>query len=178
MKERDRSFSCILLIFTLSSVAPAAQKYEYEAKDDDIQPEKILDAIGVEPGMVVADAGTGRGYLAWKLARRVGPTGKVYANDIDQEGLSYIEDKCRKDGIDMEKHSTSSSLSHESSPRSQSLANTTSIVLASTHRKRGPTEPRPNSIYPLSQTIERTLLVLPLLHNPNLLSLPHRSSPP
>jgi hypothetical protein len=43
--------------------------------------------------------------------------------------------------IPMEKHSTSSSLSHESSHRSQSLANTISIALASTHRKRVLIEP-------------------------------------
>jgi ubiquinone/menaquinone biosynthesis C-methylase UbiE len=83
----------------LSSMA-LAQKYEYDGKDDEIQPDRIMDAIGVKPSMVVADAGTGRGYLAWKLASRVGPTGKVYANDIDQEGLNYIEKKCRKDNID------------------------------------------------------------------------------
>jgi ubiquinone/menaquinone biosynthesis C-methylase UbiE len=76
-----------------------AQKYDYEKKDEQIQPERVLDAIGVEPGMVVADVGTGTGYLAWKLAERVGPTGKVYANDIDPESLAVIEDRCSKENI-------------------------------------------------------------------------------
>jgi ubiquinone/menaquinone biosynthesis C-methylase UbiE len=76
-----------------------AQKYEYKSKDEELQAERVLDAIGVEPGMVVADVGTGWGYLAWKLAKRVGKKGKVYANDIDKEGLAAIEDKCIKDNI-------------------------------------------------------------------------------
>jgi ubiquinone/menaquinone biosynthesis C-methylase UbiE len=76
-----------------------AQKYDYQHKDEEIQSERLLDAIGVEPGMVVADVGTGWGYLAWKLAERVGSEGKVYANDIDKEGLAAIEDQCSRENI-------------------------------------------------------------------------------
>ena len=46
------------------------------------QPEKALDALGLKPGMVVADIGAGVGYMSLRMARRVGPSGKVYANDL------------------------------------------------------------------------------------------------
>ncbi len=53
----------------------------------DEQPDKALDYIGIEPGSSVADIGAGSGYFTARLARRVGPTGKVYANDIQQGKL-------------------------------------------------------------------------------------------
>src|SRR5512140_3210240 len=52
---------------------------EREAEE---QPEKALDALKLKPGMVVADIGAGVGYMSLRMAKRVGPTGKVYANDL------------------------------------------------------------------------------------------------
>jgi ubiquinone/menaquinone biosynthesis C-methylase UbiE len=49
-------------------------------------PDQALDLIGIPKGAVVADVGAGVGYYSAKLAMRVGPTGKVYAEDI-QPGM-------------------------------------------------------------------------------------------
>lgn len=57
------------------------------------QPEIALDAIGVKPGMVVADVGAGVGYFTVRIARRVGPSGKVMANDIQPEMLARLQDR-------------------------------------------------------------------------------------
>lgn len=66
-------------------------------RDEWQQPEKVMDAIGVKPGMVIGEAGAGEGYFTFKLARRVGPTGKIYANDISDDALDtlgeHIEDE-------------------------------------------------------------------------------------
>ena len=48
-------------------------------RDALVQPEKVMDVIGVKPGMVIGEAGAGRGYLTFKLSRRVGETGMIYA---------------------------------------------------------------------------------------------------
>lgn len=68
-------------------------------RDARLQPERVMDTVGVRPGMVVGEAGAGRGYFTFKLARRVGATGKVYANDIDEDALDHVRQVCRDEGI-------------------------------------------------------------------------------
>jgi SAM-dependent methyltransferase len=56
-------------------------------------PEKALDLIGIIPGMVVADVGAGSGYMTVRLARRIGPKGLVYANDVQPAMLQVMHQK-------------------------------------------------------------------------------------
>lgn len=53
-------------------------------------PDQALDAIGIEAGSTVADIGAGVGYFSWRLARRVGPGGIVYAEDIQPPMLDAL----------------------------------------------------------------------------------------
>lgn len=53
-------------------------------------PDRALDAIGIARGSTVADIGAGVGYFTWRLAERVGPDGKVYANDIQPRMLAML----------------------------------------------------------------------------------------
>jgi ubiquinone/menaquinone biosynthesis C-methylase UbiE len=53
-------------------------------------PDAALDAIGIPRGATVADVGAGVGYFTWRLAERVGPSGKVYANDIQSVMLDKL----------------------------------------------------------------------------------------
>ena len=71
-----------------------------EARLNRLQPpEKVMDAIGIKPGMVVAEIGAGRGRYVVQLAVRVGETGKVYAEDIDAEALKHLEKRCKRWGL-------------------------------------------------------------------------------
>ncbi len=73
---------------------------EWEEQFESFQPsEKIMDRIGVEPGMVVGEIGAGNGRFAVKVAERVGPEGLVYANDIDPEAVSFMAERCQNEGI-------------------------------------------------------------------------------
>jgi predicted methyltransferase len=56
-------------------------------------PDQALGLIGIRPGMVVADVGAGTGYMTTRLARLVGPGGKVYASDIQPAMLRIIQSK-------------------------------------------------------------------------------------
>ena len=62
-------------------------------------PDKVMDAIGVEPGWIVAEIGAGRGRYVVHMAKRVGPEGKILANDIDKGSLDYLEQRRERDEI-------------------------------------------------------------------------------
>jgi len=57
------------------------------------KPEQVLDALGDLNGLKVADIGCGEGYFTLKLLERVGPEGKVFANDIQQEMLYTLDSR-------------------------------------------------------------------------------------
>jgi predicted methyltransferase len=56
-------------------------------------PDLAVDLLELKPGMTVADIGAGTGYYSFRMAKKVGPSGKVYANDIQQEMLTLIDKK-------------------------------------------------------------------------------------
>ena len=65
------------------------------AREQEEAPEQALALIGIRPGMVVADVGAGSGYMTTRIAALVGPTGKVYANDLQPALLRILQDKVR-----------------------------------------------------------------------------------
>jgi ubiquinone/menaquinone biosynthesis C-methylase UbiE len=63
------------------------------------EPDIALDAIKLVKGQSVADVGAGSGYMTAKMAKRVGPTGKVYANDIQPEMLALLRERLTREKI-------------------------------------------------------------------------------
>ncbi len=63
------------------------------------KPEEILNALGVKKGQTAADIGAGSGYLTVKLSERIGEGGAVFAEDIQQEMLDYINKRLAEKGI-------------------------------------------------------------------------------
>ena len=57
------------------------------------QPQRVIDALGIEQGMRVADIGSGGGYFTMRLARAVGAEGCVYAVDTDADLRSLVADR-------------------------------------------------------------------------------------
>lgn len=58
-----------------------------------------MDSIGVKPGMIIGEAGSGDGYFTFKLAKRIGGNGHLFANDIVKSKLRHINKKCKEDNI-------------------------------------------------------------------------------
>jgi len=58
------------------------------ARDERQKPGELIRAMGLQPGMTVADVGTGIGYMLPFLSRRVGPDGRVIAEDIFDDFLA------------------------------------------------------------------------------------------
>jgi SAM-dependent methyltransferase len=73
---------------------------EFEARANASNPpDTILEAIRVRPGMVVGEVGARHGRITIPLARRVGPGGKVYANDIDGPALAFLRDRAVREKL-------------------------------------------------------------------------------
>ena len=79
----------------IAGIATDAGWLERASRQREEAPEQALMLIGLRPGMIVADVGAGSGYMTTRIARIVGPTGKVYANDIQPAMLRIIQDKLR-----------------------------------------------------------------------------------
>ena len=72
---------------------------ERPEREDEEAPSKALDALDLKPGMVVADIGAGSGYYTSRMARRVGPAGRVYATDIQQGMIDLLDRRIRSEGL-------------------------------------------------------------------------------
>ena len=62
----------------------------------DAEEERVVQALGLAPGMRVADVGAGSGRWSVALARAVGPTGRVYATEVDRDEIEQIEKRARR----------------------------------------------------------------------------------
>lgn len=69
-------------------------------RDEWNKPNQIMDALGIADGAVVADLGAGGGWFTVRLARRVGPNGLVYAEDIQPQMIDVINRRVENDNID------------------------------------------------------------------------------
>jgi ubiquinone/menaquinone biosynthesis C-methylase UbiE len=83
-------------------VNPDAKKFvanfETESREVYAQRESIVRALGLKPGMVVADIGAGTGLFTRMIAEKVGPEGKVFAVDIATNFLKHIDAQSKKLG--------------------------------------------------------------------------------
>ncbi|MDE2490380.1 MAG: methyltransferase domain-containing protein, partial [Elusimicrobia bacterium] len=60
---------------------------------------ELIALIGVKPGMTVLDIGAGTGQQSYLLARRVGPSGRVYATDIAPRLVDYMREEAARRGL-------------------------------------------------------------------------------
>jgi ubiquinone/menaquinone biosynthesis C-methylase UbiE len=72
---------------------------ENDNRDQWQKPAQAVEALGIEPGSVVADIGTGSGYFVQHLSQAIGPSGQLYAVDIEQEMLAIVERKVNDLGL-------------------------------------------------------------------------------
>ena len=72
-----------------------------EGSDRDVwrKPHQIMDALAIADGPTVADIGAGAEWFTIRLARRVGPNGLVYAQDVQRQMLEAIRDLVAREGL-------------------------------------------------------------------------------
>jgi ubiquinone/menaquinone biosynthesis C-methylase UbiE len=71
-----------------------------ETRNDEEQPQKLLQALEVEPGQTVCDFGCGNGFYTLQLAKLVGPRGSVIAVDIQPEMLKLLSERAGPRGLE------------------------------------------------------------------------------
>jgi ubiquinone/menaquinone biosynthesis C-methylase UbiE len=77
----------------------AADWLERPQREEEEQPTKLIEALKLKAGEIVADIGAGSGYHTFRIAERVGPQGKVFAVDIQPEMLALIRQRMKSRNI-------------------------------------------------------------------------------
>jgi len=78
--------------------AEHAQWLEREGREESEKPDEVVAAMKLRDGQVVAEIGCGTGFFSRRLAKAVGPHGKVYAEDIQSGMLDLLKKYAAKDG--------------------------------------------------------------------------------
>lgn len=79
--------------------AAGADWLERNERESEENPTKAIELLQFQKGMAVADIGAGSGYYALRIAEIVGPTGKVYAVDIQPEMLSILKKRMGQQNV-------------------------------------------------------------------------------
>ncbi|MFO8015150.1 MAG: methyltransferase domain-containing protein [Phycisphaerae bacterium] len=85
-----RTASLVLLVLA-ATAALAAGRDEWQ------QPDRVVADLNLRDGSVVADVGCGGGYFISRLAKAVGKTGTVWAEDISEKSLRGLKQRVEKD---------------------------------------------------------------------------------
>ena len=107
MTRRAAALLACLLLIAPAVAAQHARLFrpedlgQLEGPDRELwqRPEQIMDALFIGEGSTVADLGAGGGWFTIRLARRVGPNGKVYAEDIQPQMIHAIDGRVRGEGL-------------------------------------------------------------------------------
>ena len=73
--------------------------FEYPDRDKKLHIDRVMDLLSIAPGKSVADIGAGSGWFTVRAATRVGPTGSVYAEDINPKAIDYITARAAKQNL-------------------------------------------------------------------------------
>ncbi len=72
---------------------------ERSEREEEERTDLLVAALGLRPGMVVADIGAGTGYLTRRMAPAIMPGGKALAVDVQPEMVSMLEAMVRRTGL-------------------------------------------------------------------------------
>jgi ubiquinone/menaquinone biosynthesis C-methylase UbiE len=86
-------------IFAPTMGVAGAGWLERPERESEEAPSKAIEVLDLKPGMVVADIGAGSGYYSSRMAKRVGPTGHVYATDIQQGMIDLLERRIKSESL-------------------------------------------------------------------------------
>jgi len=71
--------------------------FEDENRAKNLQIDRVMDILKITEGKNIADIGAGSGWFTTRAAKRVGDKGKVFAVEINQEYIKYINERAKKE---------------------------------------------------------------------------------
>ena len=105
-----RTLACVIAVVLTAAATAAMQRASRPAEDwvsvldsperiKGLRVDEVVARLELRPGQVVADLGAGSGPFVVPFAKAVGPTGKVYAVEIDRGFFPYIDRRAREAGV-------------------------------------------------------------------------------
>ena len=73
--------------------------FEEPGRDQRLQIDRVMDLLHLKPGSTIADIGAGSGWFSVRAARRVGPKGRVIAEDINPKAITYIQQRTQREHL-------------------------------------------------------------------------------
>ena len=73
--------------------------FEGEKRAENLQIERVMDILKITEGKTVADIGAGSGWFTVRAAKRTGEKGKVFAVEISEDALQYINERKQKENL-------------------------------------------------------------------------------
>ncbi len=73
--------------------------FEEPGRDQRLQIDRVMDLLHLKPGSTIADIGAGGGWFSVRAARRVGPKGRVIAEDINPKAITYIQQRAQREHL-------------------------------------------------------------------------------
>ncbi len=80
-------------------VGKYARLFESKERDKWQEPDRVIEALNLKPGSVVADIGAGTGYFTRRFSQAVGAEGKVYAIDSEPAMADYLRKEVKEKGL-------------------------------------------------------------------------------
>src|SRR5262245_57329402 len=96
--RRDRLLPGFVIVLVLNAAA-ASGVYAQNPADNERDAERLIKVMGVKPGSVIAEIGAGDGQLTVALAKAVGPTGRLYSNELNKDRLAAIRNSVDAAGL-------------------------------------------------------------------------------
>jgi predicted methyltransferase len=91
---------CLACLVSATSVLAQERAAQERRREQWQNVDVIFAEMGVRPGASVADIGAGDGFFTSRLARSVGPNGRVFAVDIDDAAIARLRKRLQEDGIE------------------------------------------------------------------------------
>ena len=73
--------------------------FEDPGREKRLQIDRVMDLLHIKPGSTVADIGAGGGWFSVRAARRVTPSGRVIAEDINPKAIAYIQQRAQREKL-------------------------------------------------------------------------------